>query len=840
MLRFICRWLFLLGLILSAKPFSVSARQLIDQQIIKNYDTIRKNIPREKVYVQLDKQLFALQDTLWFKAYLVDATTNAYSPISGLIYFDLISSAGNPVATLALPCSFGLTWGSFVLAEKRFPPGRYTFRAYTRWMQNFGSAYIFKREITIVDPQIQNNDLGKSKISAASRKVNPSKLNLTNSDIDIQFLPEGGSWLQQITQKMAFKAINSLGKGIKVEGEILDSKQQKVADFKSNMNGMGYFKMMPLPDEQYSAKIKVGDKFFNQKLPKSLALGTALSLDVNSNADSMMLKVFSTQANPYLTIIGQSRGNLCFIAHIKADKEEKAIKVSKNLFPTGVSQILLVNELNQVLNERCFFLKFKDQLMISSAIDGASFGKRDSIPLKIKVTDGGGNPVEGSFSLSVTDDHQILKDITHDSNILSDLLLTSDLKGEIEKPGQYFASVNRNAAEDLDALMLTQGWVSYDWPMNKIPEFKPENDYTISGTVTNIFNKPAVGAKVTILGQNKGFMMMDTVTNKSGEFLFKDLPILDSASVVIQALNVNGKKGTLGIELNEFKRPLAEPVKGNTEQNEVDLPDSTIQKFLAVRRQTEEALIKSGIVLREVKIFGKSTVKGSKNLNGPGNYSQVLTDIDLEPMAKKTLYDVLMEKIKGFRPGFERRSGKRDFFINFDLARFVIDGMDIDRFYMGGGSGTNAYYEYVKSYLDYYSAEDIIGIETMENGLSWSYRSQFKHPMDNTNYAFIEITTKVGLGPFLKKAANMYLLRPINYGDKRVFYQPKYTNTNKDNARPDYRSTIYWNPNIITDKDGVAEVSFFSSDQKGSYTVWIEGTDINGGLGLKAMKINIR
>jgi hypothetical protein len=42
---------------------------------------------------------------------------------------------------------------------------------------------------------------------------------------------------------------------------------------------------------------------------------------------------------------------------------------------------------------------------------------------------------------------------------------------------------------------------------------------------------------------------------------------------------------------------------------------------------------------------------------------------------------------------------------------------------------------------------------------------------------------------------------------------------------PDMRETIYWNPNIITDKDGLATIEYLNNDAKGTYRVVVEGID---------------
>ena len=841
MLKFTLRFQFLFLLLVVLCAQFAAAQQTIPQQIITKYDSIRNVAPREKLYIHFDSNIYTQRDTIWFKAYLVNATLNNQSSLSALIYAELINANGDVVDILSLPTTLGLTWGAFALKEDKYPAGNYTFRAYTNWMKNFGNTYIFQREIKVLSTEVKSKTEQNAKVTAEIVTRQQRTITKASREIDIQFLPEGGNWVADVFQKMAFKAINNAGKGTVISGEVFDSSQNKVAEFTSNNKGMGCFSMVPKANETYTAKIRTPAGEIIKNLPNPLLSGTTLQLVTKYASDSLRIMLTSNLIDEELTVIGQSKGVVCFVVVVRPNVKTRIIQLKKDVFPTGVSQIILMNSKKQLLNERNFFLNLNDQLKINTTTPALTFGVRDSIPIALKVTDYLGKPVAASFSVAITDDGQVLKDSVNDANILSYLLMTSDLKGEIESPGYYFHQPNEQTNQDLDLLMLTQGWVSYHWEGDKKSIVSAEKEYTISGKVDNVLNKPSVGGKVTLLGKNKSFMLIDTVTNAKGEFVFDQLPVLDSASFVIQAKNSKGKNGTLGITVNEFVRPLFSlPVQNKNIEIEQPL-DSIAAKFIATKNEAYQMALKSGIILREVKIVGKRSIKGSKNLNGPGQANQILGDIELEPLAKKTLYQVLMEKIKGFREGFRPKTNIKDFFINSDLARFVIDGMDVDFFYSSTGIMENSeYYYYIRSYLDYYNAEDVTGIETMQNGNSFAYKNRFKDPLDPNTYAFIEITTKSGVGPFLKKRANMYMIKPVNYGNTKVFYEPKYTVANKADKKPDFRSTLYWNPNVLANEDGIANFSFFSADKKGSYTVWIEGTDTEGGLGMKVMKVVIK
>lgn len=832
---------FLLSFILFLISLSGQAQQAKYKEMVQ-YDSVRKSVPREKLYMQLDKPVYAMGDTIWFKGYLINASLLNYSTTSALIYADIIDKKGQVIQTVSLPTQYGLTWAGFAVNPNKYEPGIYTFRAYTNWMQNFGDTFLFKKEIQILDIA----DPQPASPSTATAKAQNVRSNATNSNkkplIDLQFLPEGGTWIAERQQKLAFKAININGKGTAVEGDIVDSKQQKVAKFKSNSMGMGYFDFTPKAGETYMANYRSAIGNGNQPLPKTQPNGITLRLNNNLNSDSISISILSDLPNQELTILGQSRGVLCFLAKIKPNSTYKIVRVPKNIFPTGVCQILIQNEQQQTLNERNFFINHHDELKVQMTTPNQSFAVRDSIPIHLQITDQSGKPIAGSFSLAVTDDGQVKKDSLNDQNILNYLLLSSDLKGEIENPGHYFNVSNPQQQEELDALMLTQGWVSYQWDLNKKPTFKAESEFTVSGKVTNITNKPIAKGKITLLSTRKGFMIMDTVTNDKGEFVFRNFPAMDSLSFLIQALNAKGNRGTLGIEMNEFKRPpitVAAPIVPLATMSEAT--DSVTKQMVTSQRQAS-TYRGGGIGLREVKITGKKVVKSSKNLNGPGEADQTLSEADLEKLNKKSLLNVLEEQVKGFRMGYRRKTNIKEFMVNFALVKLVIDGVDVDFFYSPSDwPVTDAHYQHLKYYLDYYTAEDVQGIEIMKHARNAGrYRMEFLNPMDETEYAFIEITTKTGSGPFLKKAANMYIYKPLPYGDNKIFYSPKYTAANKATHTPDLRSTLYWMPNLVTNKNGEANAHFFASDRKGTYTAWLEGTDTEGNFGFKAIKITVK
>ncbi|WP_379089878.1 hypothetical protein [Pedobacter sp. UC225_65] len=61
---------------------SLYAQQIDDKRkIIAQYDSLNRFLPKEKLYVHFDKSIYTTQDTIWFKAYLLDEKSKIPSPI---------------------------------------------------------------------------------------------------------------------------------------------------------------------------------------------------------------------------------------------------------------------------------------------------------------------------------------------------------------------------------------------------------------------------------------------------------------------------------------------------------------------------------------------------------------------------------------------------------------------------------------------------------------------------------------------------------------------------------------------------------------------------------------
>jgi hypothetical protein len=280
---------------------------------------------------------------------------------------------------------------------------------------------------------------------------------------DIQFFPEGGQLIVGVRTKIAFKALKPDGLGIDIKGTITDNTNSVVSEFTSSHLGMGMFLLTPEEGKTYTAHITFADgSTATPELPKVLSDGIVLSLQ-NSDPDLLTLKL---QCDPAFLkdyqgktffLLAKSGGAIFYAAKTILQNQVYSATVPKNKFPTGIVQVTLFTDDGEPISERIAFIQHNDQLNLAISSDQQTYDTRQKVKLNVmaKAND---QPDEVNFSVSVIDEDKVPFDENAETTIVTNLLLTSDIKGYIEKPNYYFNHPNEKTAEDLDILLQTQGY----------------------------------------------------------------------------------------------------------------------------------------------------------------------------------------------------------------------------------------------------------------------------------------------------------------------------------------------------------------------------------------------
>jgi hypothetical protein len=813
-------------------------------KIIALVDSFNQRMPAEKLFLHFDKPYYAIGDTIWFKAYLFQAATHAWSPISGLLYIELINDSSRQIRRIRIPVNYGVSWGQIPLTGDDLPAGNYTLRGYSRWMQNFGEEAFFHRRIFIAPATIPEL---KARNQASGRKSHLSDLQPPSrtDHFDLQFMPEGGWLVAGIPSRVGFKAIGEDGLGRDVKGTIIDGKGNSMLAFQSLYKGMGKFELQPMPGERYAALIEMTDGSTRRfPLPEARKSGYIIRVDNRQGSDSVHVSVLVSADHAdgrSVHLLGLSRGVVCFAANMRLSKTEADGMVPKQAFPSGIAHFTLFNDANEPLCERLTYIDHQDELNIQLSTDIDSYHTRDSIPLNIRVTNAEGQPVTGSFSLAVTDDGQVKADNSRAGNIISHILLTSGLNGFVENPAWYFSNRSGESWQALDALLLTQGWIGYYWKDilhgYHEPIYAAEPGFQVTGKVTNLTNSPVRDAKVTLISTGRTELAMDTVTGADGRFVFCNFPPMDSTGFVVQARNAKGKSFGIDVSIDEFK-PTVLSAQTSASGSGIGDPgrDSILYNYVQNNEAIQNAKDPYGgryKSLQKVVVRANPVIRGSHNLNGTGQADQVIDEATIMKAGKMTLKELLLEKVKGFRVTYSK-TGIEQYMIIQNRVRIVIDGLSLSRFGVGQERET----------LEFLTAEDITGIEVMYTpkntaGYNSTLVSGRQLMSTGREFAFLEITTRSGNGIFQKKSPGVTTYRPIPVTWPQAFYTPRYPVKQNGSQMKDLRATIHWQPSLVTDRKGNASTSFYAADTPSSYTIVVQGSDMDGNIGFGMKQILI-
>jgi hypothetical protein len=654
--------------------------------------------------------------------------------------------------------------------------------------------------------------------------LNTFSLKTASKPMDVQFFPEGGDMINGIRTRVAFKAINSSGLGVDVKGTVTDNDNKVVAEFTSQHLGMGVFAMQPETDKTYKANVTFPNGTQSSfDLPRVLDEGINMTVD-NTDPDNLNLKIASNPEflqkfpNTRFYILAQSGGVIYYAAQTALQSLVYSASIPKSKFPTGIVQLSLLSADGDPLSERLVFIQHNDLLNVAMNTDRPIYSARQRVKLNLLVKNKD-IPVAGNFSLSVINESKVPFDENAETTILSSLLLTSDLKGYIEKPNYYFNHMDATRAADLDVLMLTQGYRRFSYSdiiVDKNPTIYtiPEQGIEISGTLRTMSGIPVANGNVHLIIPDKIFAT-DVNTDANGYFKFTKLNIPDSSQVIISAKNnVNGRNLMLMLN-NDTYAPLTKNI--NTPDNVVNI-DSALNIYL----QNTKKQYGNIHVLKEVVIKAKSEEKKPSHLDYPAL-------VGLSPEADHVISGVqlngcndLLTCLKGSALGFT--FDNQDFYITRDYSQgnkstpvqVYFNGMPVETSYLSNINPTTV--ESVEIFLN----NGITNIGSLNNTKGILVVNSKKIPTGE-KISFSQLKEML-------PQKNILTITPFGYAKTRNFYIPKYTVTNIRLETPDLRTTVYWNPQIITDKTGKASFEYFNSDNKGTYRALIEGLDADGNI----------
>ncbi|GAB3168605.1 TonB-dependent receptor plug domain-containing protein [Telluribacter humicola] len=781
--------------------------------------------PSEKVYLHTDREVYAAGDNLWLKAYLVDGILHQADSISGTLYVQLTNEEGAILETRVLRAEDGYAIGDFALNDS-LPDGPYQLVAFTNWMLNSSPSYFFRKTINIL------NSREEPKVTAAPKPA-----------LDVQFFPEGGNLVTGVRSRVAFKAINGSGLGVKVEGSVATTDGQEVALIQSEHAGMGAFLLKPEKGKQYVATIRSDDGLTQRfTLPAALDSGVVLTVD---NSITSSIKVSVTESNPgsqALYLVGHVRGQVRFLADLPKGRSPY-FYINRKLFPDeGVIHFTVFNQQMTPLSERLIFSTNRKPLTVEIQPDKATYQPYEKINLAITVKDADNQPVAAELSLAATDAGLVPATpggrLHGGQNIYSYLLLSSDLRGYIENPDYYFNPENEKAASHLDLLMMTQGWRRFVWSEVLRDVYAPpthaiQSALPVSGRILlPPGNKPAEDLNFSLFAQtNDQQQVLSGITETGGKFTIPDGAVYNSTTQF-------QVKSRLKQNLNVLLDPLTVPTP-------TQVPISF--RFQAANRTEYSSFLKNAENWQEVSqlIRQEEQNRATAKATGPDDeegdrkgrkskstankkprqgidprrntYGMADTSFPLTDNIRNGFSDIL-QVLKGRVPGVTV-SGDQVLIRGISTIMgsteplFLIDGIPSSK-------GT------VLSL----SVRDVEAIDVLKGPSASAFGTRGSNGVINVLTRRYEKEA-----PDTGSSAR----NTIGYAIAREFYAPRYDAV-KPGQFPDRRPTLHWVPSIKTGADGKATVSYWNSGSPTTVEVVIQGAIPTGKFGTGTASYQIR
>ena len=854
----------LLGVLLY---FSSLSAQTMQDTIIANF-SLMERIPKEKLYLHLDKPFYGAGEKIWFKGYLVNAITHQNNAQSNFIITELINRSDSIVERKKIRRDSLGFHNAFTLPAT-LPAGDYYLRGYSNWMLNEDPDFFFSRNIKIgnsidntivssieyqqeddthytakikftsnVQAVFENTTIkylylengkiknkGKKKTdengwisislpdlkSPVARRIEVEfddpqyiykrtfHLPVFTNDFDVKFFPEGGALINIPHQNVAFKAQGADGFSKEIEGFLFNSKGDTLTNFRSEHNGMGIFTMNPVNNETYYVTVRTNDSITKRfDLPAIEPKG--ISIAMSHYKQEIRYEIQKTEATEWpqkLFLLAHTRGKLAILQPINPKRTFG--KMNDSLFTEGITHFMLIDEQGNALSERLIFVPDHKPNQWQITADQPTYGKREKVSLQIAAKDNEGNPVEGTFSVSITDRKSIQPDSLAD-NILSNLLLTSDLKGYVEDPAFYFLNQDARTLRSIDYLMMTHGWRRHKMEnVLRTPSLNftnyIEKGQTISGRIMGFFGANVKKGPICVLAP-KYNIIATTETDEKGQFIV-NTSFRDSTTFLVQART---KKGFAGVDI--LMDPPQYPVathkapyfNGATTFMEDYLMNTRDQYYMEGGMRVYN--------LKEVTVTAKRERPSSKSIYTGGINTYTVEEDRLQGYGQ-TAFDAASRL-----PSVTITNGSEIHIRNnSEPAIIVIDDI---------------VYEDASDILKDIQVSDMSSISLLRGA-----DAVILGPRASGGAVLITLKDPRNLPA--RPAQGIITYTPLGYSESVEFYHPTYDTPEKKNAqRSDFRSTVYWNPELRLDAEGKATIEYYTPDSTAPEDIIIEGVDKNG------------
>lgn len=764
-----------IAFVLLLLPFYLIAQNTQPEDALRQF----AKYPNERIYVQFDKSEYITGETLHFKAWVFAKTALSY--ISTNLYVELLNKEKKSVYAAMVPLVGGAGEGSYFIT-KDLPEDIYYFRAYTSWQLNFNESNQYVQPVIIYNP------------SSSMRLKQPA----ATWQAIVQ--PESGVLLDGVESDVSvrlqsFTKLQGGWSGFLFEG---NDSTNHISEFKSMNDEVGLFTITPYSGNHYNIKITAADGSSTVvALPVVQKQGVVLKAVPDEQGISFLIscKGISGQLKNY-KIVAQQQGNLLYSATIPAAKEQVNGMIPLDASTKGLLHITLFDPAGNAVAERLCFANLEQCIYQQPTIN---YGKMSAAPKTANEWKFAADSLRSDTYVILIED-AMTNSVSSTHSLMGSYWL-NDIAAPSQNTDWYFTPGNKEAAGALDALLLGEKWMPFNWNqlLNKpaaTMQYFPDNYITYSGSVTQK-GKPVIKEKITVLFQLKDSsrILNEVTTDSAGTFKIKSLYFFDTAKVFFHVSN--NKNAAIKIDVDfkrietfaPYKSPLPETGFSLVQRSKNDTLPQNIKNYTTALQHIQtiaDGFKTMDAVVIKAKIRSK-TEELDRRLSSPMFRSPGETVFDFvneeQDLGGSTVLEWLGGRVAGVMPdgtgGVTIRGQKPAVYVD----EFLDDG---EPSRLTGIPYTEiAMVKIIKnSYLIGAGGTPVIAVYTKRPDMYPASELYKPHIVSKLLAGYNAVDT----------------FRTLSYG-RGMTYKTGY----------DTRTLIYWNPDVTTEH-GTASIRFFNND----------------------------
>ena len=748
-----------------------------------------------KLFTRTDKEAYFAGETIWLKTHIVEAKDNRPKYEADLIHLVLENDSNQVISHSRLRYTNGYASGSIVLPDT-LPTGHYYLKTYTKAFEN-GNQTAFTREIKISN--FENLELPQSTLNHW-----------------LLFFPEGGQLIHGHATSIAFRSNLS-----KFVARLFDKEGNEISVFESLEHGVGEFTFLPSLDQEYYVVIEGIDRKYY--LPPVETDGGSVHVQ-DLEAHSLKLIASGSYNGSGFYILIHNAGELLYLDRITIEKEQH-LTVGKFL-KEGINHVVLFDQDKRPLSERLIFKSLSQNTFLKIAASKGVASNREEVSVRLKLDEAKTDETLVDLSVSVIDSEQTNAAI----DIVSYLKIFSDLNIPLTSDSQDLITLFRS---NPDIFLKIFGWKRFSWDSYFEGFQQPQTEtIDISGNIQTRKEKPIRDALLALINTQNG-AIYQSISDSKGKFRFQDVQVNDTSQLVIKAMGLPKFSSKPNIRIEKEGSHIAYKINPKTFDS-LRIDHSSENSEVARLAYERKLLSKLNDVsfLDQVVVTTKKVtpIDPRKVAFGEGDHS-----LKTEAIAGYENLPHVFNIIEGRIPGLRiiRESGYGNASNQYIFLRGVSTIRNPQKRNAALVMVDNTPVE--SSQLYSLSPADIESVEIYSGGSSAIFGSRGSNGV-------VAFYTKKGSqnklpasDPSLKS-----FIYENGYYTYDQFVHPNYSISNPSDLYHDFRSTLYWNPNVSLTNAEEKELTFFTSDRKTKLLIDIQGLTQKGELIHETMIIEVK